>query len=131
MDDLLNMLRNQQAQQAYRPRDAKPPLSDHDVVIQFKTSIGRIKEGMQETIIYPLVVDCKDCSGIGGTGKIACARCDGRGVLMFSQGMLQQLVPCGHCEALGYHFENPCGSCSGKGWTAEEKRCIVEIREKK
>ena len=135
MDELLNMLRNQQAQGGYNPRNEKPPLSDHGVPIQFKTTIGRIKDGIQEPITYHLAVDCKDCSGIGGSGKKACGRCGGQGILLFqqSQGTMtfQTYGPCPHCEARGYHFEKTCDSCTGNGWTLQEKSCIVEIREKK
>jgi len=134
MDDILRAAGGF-GQRAARPRDNKPPLNDHEVYIQFKTSIGRIKQGLQETLVYEVADDCKDCSGIGGSGKTICPRCDGNGVLVMqqTQGMMsyQTAVPCPHCNALGFSFEAVCKSCIGKGWTSKQKQCIVEIKEKK
>ena len=93
-------------------------------------SIEEIINGCTKKVKYKRIVRCRDCHGVGGTGKKVCPHCHGRGRIIKNMQwgenrFFQSETTCPYCQGQGYKFEHPCKTCGGKGF--EEVEEIIEV----
>lgn len=72
-------------------------------------------------------VNCRTCSGAGGTGKTACTLCKGSGRRQVKQYGSTMTVSCNDCGGSGEVFEHECGACGGTGRGRERQTVQVSI----
>ncbi len=74
---------------------------------------------------------CDECDGEGGTGKMTCSECGGRGRVISSQrsvfGVFQTETTCPACHGLGYIFKNKCTNCGGDGIVRHKKTIKLRV----
>jgi molecular chaperone DnaJ len=88
--------------------------------------------GCTRKITYDRAVSCTTCHGSGarpGSRPEACAACQGRGKVRFTQGLLGFVAerPCAHCSGRGQLINDPCETCRGVGITASENTLDVSV----
>lgn len=108
--------------------ERKPRGGDKNMRIPL--SIEEIINGCTKKVKYKRIVRCRDCHGVGGTGKKVCPHCHGRGrivknMLWGENRFFQSETTCPYCHGQGYKFEHPCKTCGGKGF--EEVEEIIEV----
>lgn len=93
-----------------RGRDLKA-----EVELTFKESCF----GTDKNIKVNKLEHCDKCEGIGGTGEISCATCNGAGQVRKSFrtpfGVFAQSATCSECGGMGKTIKTKCGKCHGEG----------------
>jgi molecular chaperone DnaJ len=87
-------------------------------------------KGVRKTVSLTRYVPCKTCSGTGaaaGSKPEACRRCNGRGQVVQSSGILRVQTTCPACRGSGKVISKPCQTCEGQSLVAEEVRLEVSI----
>lgn len=129
--DFMNNINHQTAGQWRKPR---PPSRDEDIHFPFRMSVDEIRAGGTLKLAYKKSIDCRACNGVGGSGKVTCARCGGQGQIhhLINHGgiRMQTSTVCSHCSGEGEQFMSKCTSCDGHGWTAEEHEMLVDFKLK-
>jgi len=86
--------------------------------------------GKSTEIEVEVSVACEPCDGSGaepGTGKRACALCQGSGKIRAQQGFFVIEKPCHNCHGRGEVLEQPCHECRGEGRVDRMQSLSVEI----
>lgn len=91
----------------------------YDIEIDFEEAVF----GSRRQITYSTNDICEDCNGTGGSRRITCPECNGRGAVITSNGLFQMKQSCGRCGGTGYILKNPCKTCHGEG-RVKKKRTI-------
>jgi molecular chaperone DnaJ len=87
-------------------------------------------KGVRKTVSLTRYVECKTCSGSGaaeGAQPEPCRRCQGRGQVVQSSGILRVQTTCPACRGAGKTISKPCRNCDGQGLVADEVRLEVAI----
>ena len=83
-------------------------------------------KGCTKNISLNRYTKCEPCNGSGGTGKVSCQKCSGRGnVSVHNAGIVFQ-SSCAECEGTGSTILNKCDTCLGKAKVI--KPMTVDIR---
>jgi molecular chaperone DnaJ len=87
-------------------------------------------KGVRKTVSLNRHVECKTCEGSGaaaGSQPETCRRCNGRGQVIQSSGILRVQTTCPSCRGAGRVISKPCGDCDGQGLQPKEVRLEVSI----
>jgi len=112
-----------------RPRDDRPqPGADlrHRVVL----TLEEAATGLDTSLEVERRVSCRGCGGSGlepGAQRQICPRCDGKGQLSQSRGLLKLYNNCPDCLGTGAFITSPCLHCGGGGTVKEKKQLQVRI----
>ena len=90
--------------------------------------------GCEKELDLILKDPCEDCNGTGaqsGTSPETCAKCGGRGQIVYTSqsffGTVQNVQTCPACGGSGKAIKEKCPKCSGTGYTSSRKRIKVSI----
>ncbi len=90
--------------------------------------------GCDKDIDVVLKDPCDACHGTGakaGTSPETCAKCGGKGRVVYSQeslfGMVQNVRDCPDCGGTGQIIREKCPVCHGTGYVSSRKRVTVSI----
>lgn len=87
-------------------------------------------KGVRKTVSLTRHVTCKTCTGSGaapGSHPENCRRCNGRGQVIQSSGILRVQTTCPACRGAGRTISKPCRECDGQGLLPEAVRLDVAI----
>ncbi len=100
------------------------------VRITFKEAIF----GCEKDITMNLKDPCPTCSGTGakpGTNPVMCARCGGKGQVIYTQqsffGTVRNVQSCPDCGGTGKVIKEKCTDCGGTGYKVSRKTIRVSI----
>ena len=99
-------------------RGRRGPQAGRDLQITIEVDLLEAARGASKTITVPREELCGECSGNGarrGTQPTQCRRCQGRGVVIQSQGFFRMQQTCRGCGGSGVVITDPCPSCHGNG----------------
>jgi molecular chaperone DnaJ len=98
----------------------------HPVVV----TLEEAARGLDTSLNVERRVSCPRCRGEGAEpdrpGQI-CARCQGKGQVSQSKGLLKVFNTCPDCQGSGTIINSPCSVCLGAGVIKEKKRVQVRI----
>jgi molecular chaperone DnaJ len=86
--------------------------------------------GVTKTVSLTRHAACDQCSGSGaavGSQPESCRRCQGRGQVVQSTGVLRVQTTCPICRGSGKTISNPCRTCDGLGLKPHEVKLEVKI----
>ncbi len=114
-----------QSRQSYRGRDVSA-----SITLTFEEAVF----GTEKTIELNILDDCPVCHGTAvapGSKLVQCEYCHGSGqevrTIKSFIGVMQQAVPCSHCDGRGECPERPCSACAGKGVIRQKNSLEVKI----
>lgn len=90
--------------------------------------------GCEKEIDLTVKENCKTCNGTGakpGTSPETCAKCGGKGQVVFTQqsffGTVRNVQVCPDCQGSGKVIKEKCSDCHGTGYVPMRKRYAVDI----
>ncbi len=109
-------------------RDAATRGSDlrFDLEIDFEESVF----GSERDISFPVMDACEHCQGSGGepgARRESCARCQGQGHVVSSNGFFHVRQVCSNCGGTGQVFSKQCSACRGQGRTRTQRKLTLKI----
>jgi molecular chaperone DnaJ len=116
---------------AQQQRARRQPVRGADVEAQVHLSFEDSLSGAEAKVPVELTVACHVCAGTGaepGTSPVICPECNGRGVVVESQGLFALSEPCPRCRGNGTVIEQPCRNCHGSGRERRLKTYTVKIK---
>lgn len=93
-------------------------------------SLEEVARGLSTSLPVERRVACRHCGGDGtepGSSPQTCLRCQGRGQVSQSKGLLKVFNPCPDCQGAGTMITPPCSVCQGTGVIKEKKQIQVRI----
>jgi molecular chaperone DnaJ len=106
------------------------PQAGRDLQIAIDVELVEAARGVTKTITVPREELCGDCGGSGarkGTQPAPCKRCQGRGVVIQSQGFFRMQQTCRGCGGSGYVITDPCSGCHGNGRVVARRTLDVAV----
>ena len=97
-----------------------------DVVLELEEAA----RGVTKVVSLTRHVVCEVCTGSGaevGSQPETCRRCQGRGQVVQSAGILRVQTTCPICRGSGKTISNPCKPCDGQGLKPTEVKLEVKI----
>ncbi len=97
-----------------------------DVVLELEEAA----RGVTKTVSLTRHVTCETCTGSGaevGSQPEVCRRCQGRGQVVQSTGILRVQTTCPICRGSGKTISKPCKTCDGQGLKPTEVKLEVKI----
>lgn len=97
-----------------------------DVVLELEEAA----RGVTKVVSLTRHIVCDVCSGSGaevGSQPEACRRCQGRGQVVQSAGILRVQTTCPICRGSGKTISHPCKPCDGQGLKPTEVKLEVKI----
>jgi molecular chaperone DnaJ len=97
-----------------------------DLEIEFEEAVV----GSEREITMPILEECSTCKGSGaeaGSQKETCRRCNGRGMLISSNGFFQFRQTCPTCDGSGQTINKPCRNCRGEGRVKGRRTISLKI----
>jgi molecular chaperone DnaJ len=113
-----------------RARRAQQPQPGADLRHRVTLTLEDIIQGVDTDLELTRRVTCRSCAGSGmepGTQRQTCFRCQGRGQVASSRGMLRVFTPCPACRGEGAMVTSPCLGCNGAGAVKEKKKMHIRI----
>ncbi|MDD6102902.1 MAG: molecular chaperone DnaJ [Clostridiales bacterium] len=90
--------------------------------------------GCEKELELNIKEDCPTCNGTGakpGTNVDTCAKCNGRGTVIYTQqsiiGMVQNQRVCPDCKGTGKIIKEKCKDCYGTGFITNRKKIKVTV----
>lgn len=90
--------------------------------------------GCEKEIDITVKENCKTCNGSGakpGTSPETCAKCGGKGQVMFTQqsffGTVRNVQTCPDCRGTGKVIREKCPDCGGTGYIPMRKKYSISI----
>lgn len=86
--------------------------------------------GVTKTVALTRHAACETCSGSGaapGSQPETCRKCQGRGQVIQSSGILRVQTTCPICRGSGKTISKPCKTCDGQGLRPHEVKLEVKI----
>jgi molecular chaperone DnaJ len=118
------------AQAAGGQQQQRRPTRGTDIAADVRLAFEDALAGVEVKIPVERDIDCRICRGSGarlGTGRKTCPTCDGRGMVVQSQGPFATSAPCMTCNGAGSVVESPCDTCHGSGRTRKTVRYRVKV----
>ena len=101
-----------------------------DLSYQVTLTLEDVVKGVDTTLGVERRVACRRCGGNGmepGSQRQRCPRCEGRGQVSQSKGLLRIFNTCPRCHGAGSIVTAPCPDCRGEGMVKEKKQMQVRI----
>lgn len=101
-----------------------------DLLVETKLSLHDAAHGLTRAIEVPRESPCPMCRGTGGLPGATfetCARCEGRGQTMRTQGAFRTTTPCEVCAGARGRWSRPCGVCDGRGFERGTSQVKVTV----
>jgi len=106
------------------------PQAGRNIRVTLELDLVEAARGVTKTITVSREELCGDCGGSGarkGTQPASCRRCQGRGVVIQSQGFFRMQQTCRGCGGSGYVITDPCSGCHGNGRVVARRTLNVPI----
>ena len=110
------------------------PMKGSNVRTSVRISFLESVFGTTKTISVNLKDPCPTCGGSGakpGTSPKMCAKCGGKGQVVYSQqsffGTVRNVQTCPDCNGRGTVIEQRCTTCGGSGYTNSRRQMEVSI----
>jgi molecular chaperone DnaJ len=101
-----------------------------DLSHQVTLTLEDVVKGVDTTLTVERRVGCRHCDSSGmepGSQRQQCPRCEGRGQVSQSKGLLRIFNTCPRCHGAGSIVTSPCTACRGAGMVKEKKQMQVRI----
>jgi len=111
-------------------RRSRRPRPGADLSQQVTLTLEDVVKGADTTLEMERRVVCRRCGGNGmepGTSRQQCPRCQGKGQVSQSRGMLRISNTCPRCHGAGSIVTSACTACRGAGMVKEKKQMQVRI----
>jgi molecular chaperone DnaJ len=111
-------------------RGRRGPLAGRDLQITIDVDLREAARGVTKTVTVPREELCSECGGSGarrGTQPAQCRRCQGRGVVIQSQGFFRMQQTCRGCGGSGVVITDPCPTCHGNGRVVARRTLDVAV----
>jgi molecular chaperone DnaJ len=111
-------------------RGRQGPQAGRDLQLAIDLELIEAARGVQKTVSLAREEVCNSCSGNGcrrGTQPATCRRCNGRGVVIMSQGFFRVQQNCRACGGRGAVITDPCPECSGTGRVLVRRSLEVNV----
>jgi molecular chaperone DnaJ len=113
-----------------RAQRGHQPQPGGDLKHRVTLTLEDVVQGMDTALELSRRVICRECNGQGlapGAQKQICSRCQGRGQVAASRGLLRVFTTCPICRGEGAVVTSPCPGCRGNGVVREEKTMHIRI----
>lgn len=115
-------------------RSSNGPMKGANIRASVRITFEEAVFGCEKELELVLKDECQDCHGSGakpGTTPETCAKCGGKGKVMFTQqslfGMVQNVQTCPDCRGTGKVVKEKCPKCHGNGYISNKKKIAVSI----
>jgi molecular chaperone DnaJ len=111
-------------------RGQRGPQRGEDLVYSLELTLAEAYHGCTKTITFPREELCSDCHGTGarpGSHPVKCRHCEGRGVVIVSQGFFRIQQTCRGCGGRGAVITDLCGRCRGRSRIQVKRTLQIEI----
>ena len=115
-------------------RSSNGPMKGANIRASVRITFEEAVFGCEKELELVLKDECQDCRGSGakpGTTPETCAKCGGKGKVMFTQqslfGMVQNVQTCPDCHGTGKVVKEKCPKCHGNGYISNKKKIAVSI----
>ncbi len=101
-----------------------------DIRVDVTLTLEEAARGVAKEIQFPRNSACDTCQGSGskpGTQRAVCRRCNGRGQVVQSMGILRVQTTCPTCHGAGSVVTDPCTHCRGRGYVQQVVVANVKI----
>ncbi|NBT57179.1 J domain-containing protein [bacterium] len=92
--------------------------------VRMRVSLAEAYHGCEKTVPVEKHSSCDSCKGTGSSEWNRCAKCEGRGFVMASNGPMKMQVSCSFCQGRGSMSVKKCGGCKGKGYLVDSVRSV-------
>lgn len=113
-------------------RNPNAPRQGDDIEAQIKITFVESYTGVEKSVTYQVIDECKTCNGSGAKDASSvktCTKCQGHGSYRVQQqslfGTTIREVVCEQCQGSGKEIIDKCSDCKGKGY--KSKRTTLEI----
>ncbi|MBW1991977.1 MAG: molecular chaperone DnaJ [Deltaproteobacteria bacterium] len=109
---------------------ARQPQPGADLRQRVTLTLEEVAQGVTTDLNLTRRVTCRSCGGSGleaGARPQTCPRCQGRGQVASSRGLLRVFTTCPTCRGEGVLITAPCEDCRGTGTVKERKTIHVRI----
>ena len=115
-------------------RDSNGPAKGSNIRTSVRITFEEAVFGTEKEIELTVKEECKTCHGSGakpGTTPQTCAKCGGKGQVVFTQqsffGTVRNVQACPDCQGKGKVIKEKCTDCHGTGFVPMKKRFAVTI----
>jgi len=111
-------------------RGQRGPQRGEDLVYTLDLTLAEAYRGCTKTISFPREELCGDCRGSGarpGSQPSRCRHCNGRGVVVVSQGFFRIQQTCRGCGGRGAVIADLCSACKGRGRVKVKRTLPIEV----
>jgi molecular chaperone DnaJ len=111
-------------------RRSRRPRPGADLTQPVTLTLEDVVQGVDTTLEVERRVVCRRCGGNGmepGSAREQCPRCQGRGQVRQTRGMLRISNTCPKCHGVGSIVSSLCTGCRGTGMVKEKKQMQVRI----
>ena len=117
-----------------RRRENDGPMKGQNLRTSIRITFEEAVFGCEKEIEMVLKDECNTCHGNGakpGTTPETCAKCGGKGKVVFTQqsffGTVQNVQSCPDCNGTGKIIKEKCPDCRGTGYISSKKKIKVSI----
>jgi molecular chaperone DnaJ len=113
-----------------RGHRSRQPQPGADLRRRVSLTLEDVIQGVDTDLELTRRVACRFCNGSGmepGTRRQTCPRCQGRGQVASSRGLLRVFTTCPTCRGEGVVAKSHCLSCRGSGAVKEQTTIHVRI----
>ena len=110
------------------------PMQGQNIRASVRVTFEEAAFGCEKELDITLKDECETCHGTGakpGSSPIQCAKCGGKGQVVYTQqslfGMVRNVTTCPECNGKGTIIKDKCTDCRGTGYIANRKKIQVTI----
>ena len=115
-------------------RNSNGPQKGANLRTSVRVTFEEAAFGCEKEIELTLKDECTTCHGTGakaGTTPVTCAKCGGKGQIVFTQqslfGMVRNVQTCPECKGKGKIIKEKCPDCYGTGYKSSRKKIQVSV----
>lgn len=115
-------------------RNSNGPQKGQNIRTSIRITFEEAVFGCEKEIELTLKDECTTCHGTGakpGTTPVTCAKCGGKGQIVYTQqslfGMVRNVQACPECKGKGKVVKEKCADCYGTGYKSSRKKIQVTI----
>ena len=110
------------------------PMQGANIRTSVRVTFEEAAFGCEKELELTLKDECNTCHGTGakpGTSPVQCAKCGGKGQVVYTQqslfGMVRNVTTCPECNGKGTIVKDKCSDCHGTGYIASRKKIQVTV----